>query len=321
MFSLRDYRKGDFEKVIKLHRICFGEKNAVKLKKLFNWLYFENPYCSKGINNLVVEYEGEIIGFLGLIPWKIKLINSGTGIKSKIATFGSSLMTHPEHREKGVSISLLKRWKEKTGICLGLGVHPVAKQREMSVGFKEIDLVRHHVKIMHPLVRSGDQDVKEIKDIEEIRSKMDIFCRKAMADYGILTYRDSTYLGWRYFRHPQKRYKFYAALKGSEVKGYIVLDISEGTFRWGRIIDLFTSKDDDETKRKLLRKSFEHFKREKCTFVRIMTSSDEYARVLKKGWFFSMDLHPKNFVIHSKEPITLDRKKWFINHGDSDIGM
>lgn len=103
--SVRVFEAGDEPRVLELLQDAFGEwprhVAGVEAAEFFHWKYMASPFAPS--IPLVAEADGAVIGFLGLLTWRLKL---GGQLVSTIR--GMDLAVDPAIRRRGASMALIR---------------------------------------------------------------------------------------------------------------------------------------------------------------------------------------------------------------------
>lgn len=98
----------DLRQVAELHRMVFGQGGHGRpdyvdsYERYFREVFLNNPWRDDGLPSLVYEADGRVVGFLGVIPRRMRA--NGQPLRVAIPT---QLMVHPKHRGR-VGVQLVK---------------------------------------------------------------------------------------------------------------------------------------------------------------------------------------------------------------------
>ncbi|MDP1676409.1 MAG: hypothetical protein Q8L88_06040 [Bacteroidota bacterium] len=107
MDLIRPFHSDDIPSVAKLFQKIFRHTNApapASLTSYFADIYLNNPWRHDAINSLVVEQDGIISGFLGAIPFPMRI--NDIPIR---AVIGGNYMIDPDHPNPLAGVKILKK--------------------------------------------------------------------------------------------------------------------------------------------------------------------------------------------------------------------
>lgn len=111
MKGIRPFGESDVSSVIALHCDAFGnprpasEAADAEYRRWLTTVFLENPMRTRGLESIVFEDEGKIIGFLGIVARRLRL--HGTVYRASVC---SNFCVHPERRE-GIGSHLLSHYR------------------------------------------------------------------------------------------------------------------------------------------------------------------------------------------------------------------
>lgn len=220
-------------------------------RKLFEWVYENNPFTDKPLNYLALEGE-RIVGFRGFIPQRFK-VNGKTFIVI-IPTNGT---IHPDHRRKGVFTELsnyslqdisnideiklilsLSPNKAAVGALTKAGYIPLGIREKLYL-FSTLKIMRNSplkkmetegsfVTVNGPDLRTEFTREPRIKGISELIASVS-------SGEKIENVRDTLFYEWRFVQSPHDTFFLYC-MDGDELVGYMALERHDITFR--SIMDL-----------------------------------------------------------------------------------
>ena len=122
--------------------------------------------------------------------------------------------------------------------------------------------------------------------VDEFDKRIDELWEMTNHQYKIIVKRDCEHLNWRYSSKSGLNYKKFIALRDGAIKGYVILRKAEaGEINFGKIVDIYTSREDRKTIHDLIRYSINYFGRD-VLMIDCMSSIKEYAEVLRKNGFY-----------------------------------
>jgi GNAT superfamily N-acetyltransferase len=166
-------------------------------------------------------------------------------------------------------------------------------------------------------------DTVNVVSIERFGDDADQLWSKAAEGYAFAVVRDSRYLNWRFADCPTP-YKMWRALRGGATAGFIVISKNRHN-TVGRVIDLFTEKNDMEAARALLATGMgnllESGIREVSTWTLQGDAGSAAHALLRRAFPFrrKKHLHLAFRILAGKEvSLPLTSQNWHFTVGDSD---
>jgi len=234
MFKIRKTEDKDIESLINLFRISFGKKIT---PSYWLWKYHNSPW---GAVSYVVTYQKKLIAHYG-------------GIKLKFQYKGDILwayqfcdvMTHPDYRAKIFTkyppiIQAGKRFymEYKMDFAFGFPSERHAKLQSLALkgeGFKRICLfekdINHKNNQTKCLKKYNNYSIEILSKLWQATSKY--LCLSIV--------KDSKYLKWRYYEHPDNKYFIIPIKKGilKKICGICIVSTNEDVLN---ILDFFLYK-------------------------------------------------------------------------------
>ena len=341
-WSVRIYKEGDEEEILKLRKLCFGSAN------LDEWIWeFKNSPLDSLM--MVAESEGQIVGFLSYLFVKMKVKNEI--LKGSIVC---DAMVHPDFRRKGLWRTLNKiLWEEAekkgNGISYSFRKRASALLKEQSAICRVPVLVKFFDTYEEMKKRVGNQFLAKIlsifansifrffyrtkkcppvknlvlSEITEPDDRINSFWVEASTAFKIAIVRDKEYLKWRYFQRPNSNFKVLLAEEGSEILGYIVFSVQRTPDdKIGYIIDIITHPDRPEIIQFLISKAVDRIRKEKVSLILCkMMKNNAYYKVFRENGFFKI---LGSYLIVRADPSKVpemfvkDPNNWYLTFGDSD---
>jgi predicted GNAT family N-acyltransferase len=166
--------------------------------------------------------------------------------------------------------------------------------------------------------KKGLTDIEAVQNFDE---RIDRLWSLTNNQYDVIVKRDSEFLNWRYSPHTMLDYRKFIATRDDEIKGYSVLRKQEpGERNFGIIVDLYASRDDQQTIEDLIRHALQFFSKD-VTAIACAVSIKEYQKALSNFGFLRME---SAFPIFCCENSSLADKlislkdKCFFTKGDHD---
>jgi hypothetical protein len=134
--------------------------------------------------------------------------------------------------------------------------------------------------------KKGLTDIEAVQNFDE---RIDRLWSLTNNQYDVIVKRDSEFLNWRYSPHTALDYRKFIATRDGEIKGYSILRKQEpGERNFGIIVDLYASRDDQQTMEDLIRHAL-HFFAKDVTAIACAASIKEYQEALLNFGFIKME--------------------------------
>jgi GNAT superfamily N-acetyltransferase len=134
MYEIRSYIDSDLSQVLDILTVLWGDDYEKNLS-YFKWKYYENPYTENPLG-IVAVHDEKIVGFRGFFALKYQL---GGETNEIIVLSPGDTCVHPDHRRKGLSISMLNKameeYKSKFNIFLNLSSNSKSMPGYLKLGF------------------------------------------------------------------------------------------------------------------------------------------------------------------------------------------
>lgn len=221
----------------------------------------------------VGEHNGEIVGYMGLIPVDMKI--GDNLIRGAQAV---DLVVHPNFRRQGMFLEIGKACVKqaienavsffygfpndpayhghlKYGWFYVCDIPHLGRLNKYSFNMGNLKRLRE-IRFSKEFLRSSvtlvanmflnlrvapkmlpNEDLKITSPVS-FDERFDAFWNRVSNRYGVIVVRNARYLRWRYSEKPETDYKVLAAEKGGLIEGYVILSIKESAGRReGSIID------------------------------------------------------------------------------------
>lgn len=317
-WTARAYKPGDEKGILELVKAVWPQavSDDRQWSEGWEWLYMCNPVEPARI--WIAEAGGRIVGLHSLHFMRMT-------VKGEIVKASQALdaMTHPDYRRQGICTTLERRVlkeAEETGAYLVLGFPvPEIYRLHMKCGWRDVCAFNVMLKPLNwgrtlatftrlsnervlrawtatatrvtdlycrgraPSKR-GQLRISELSRFDERVN--DLWCR-IRDEHGIISVRDQEYLNWRYVDTPTQKYKIYAAVKGGQICGYVVLGSRRETdLAVGSVFDIVASLDDRDLLHGLVAKAVAHFREDRMDLVHSkMVASTVYRKAFSSNGF------------------------------------
>jgi hypothetical protein len=314
VFQLREYQDGDIEGIISLYKLCFGKDLG---KEVFIWKYKQSPFGSRGYVGL---FSGNIVAFYGGIKMKFYYKN-----RFLWAYQFCDVMTHPEYRgrlmsKKPLILRLSEAFYENNRMDFAFGFPSVRNARLHVITFKgeAYSFVKLYKKErLEKRLRPLFFDVEEGWDCFFTYEMPEKYLIKE--DDSLQLFKDYSYIVWRYYSSPTKKYRFLVFKRFNRVKGYAIVTIKDG---WLEILDIFT---EGSNLIKIILMAIERYAvnelKEVVGIKAWFHPKEEITNLLKNIGFVSEDGIPFGYKLVNKECGVTDDvffERYFYRMGDYD---
>jgi len=355
----RRYQPGDEVQILQLRRLVFGDGDEQRnAESYWRWEFRDNP-AGDGRIWLAVAAD-KIVGQYAVIPVRMQYCG-----EVMMGSLSLDTMTHPDFRRQAVFATLannLYEELERESIPVTYGfpnensvegfvtkldwmyvrslpvfVKPLDVSRIVGRFLGDRSLAYLIGKVSNPLARllfrpthAFQGERSKLKWIERFDARMDGFWEQVAARRRIAAVRDSTYLNWRYFDNPGRRYWAVVAERDGEILGYVILRCMEQfELRGGVIVDLGALPDREPVLGALLVEAEGFFREQRSDLVACLISGDdEYSGLLRrsgylplprklgfKEWHFGCRVHSP--ALNSE--FFGDPANWYVTFGDTDV--
>jgi len=355
---IRQLKPDDMDKILDLLRTRFESdaEHAEKRTLLMEWCAFRNPFADDEPTYFIAEDRGDIVAHLGRMP-TIFIING----KHQKGYYIHDLYVNPEYREKGMgfflSISLYKAIEESSRFfCCLIWTSDLNLKMQRSRGYYELKagcylkvlnpaeilrrLLRKKtlVKMLNPiLTRILDvidliilrliPSYRKITKIDRFDSRFDDFYQSILHKIGICSYKQSSYLNWKFIDRPFSKTTVFAAQEKGQMKGVVIISPHLGGKEYpeGMILDIIADPEDKRTIVSLIKASVSYFRRQKVFSIRCCLTDRRFIKILRRFLFFSLP-RGEPFMLANMErfeqrEILTDINNWFITYSESDVLM
>lgn len=169
--------------------------------------------------------------------------------------------------------------------------------------------------------RTKRESRTQIREVERFGDEIDQLWNATSHEFDVIAKRDQRFLNWRFTANTQLDYRSFIATRDGETRGYIVLRKCKPIEQhFGIIVDLFTSRDDEETLEDLIVHAIRFFGR-KVVAIECAASVREYQKALSRlGFLERRKMVPIFLSTDSAVRDKLDelKSRWFLTKGDQD---
>ncbi len=346
-YRYRRYRDGDRDGLVALYGQVFGPQVGSNAERIWNWKFLENPLTPpEGPLVDVLEHEGRIVGMNGGIWTRFKI-----GSSTVPGIWSCDSQVHPDHRRASVGFF---QHVEQTAHVTKLGTPNADMYKVAKAAGGIVDLGRFtNLKLILDLdsllrseghnallakaagvgnamlnkgwnifARPDESPGLAVTEIPAFTAEFDELWRRVSGGYEGIMVRDALFLTWRFDRCPNRTYRRYAATRGGELVGYIVVRefVRHGSRR-ALVVDYLVAVDDREALDGLVRQAVTDLRAAGVDLVTFPLSSmrlDHIAMLRRHGFLFARE---RRHVVASRiagdaDPGGVD--SWFFTLADAD---
>ena len=168
------------------------------------------------------------------------------------------------------------------------------------------------------VARAGDT----VAEVARFDPSHDATWQQLAATYAVTLARDAAFLNWRYFDHPNLKYRVVIAARDGGATGYMVWRPSNQGEKRAVIPDFLVAKGDVATFERMLAQVIVEIAAAKCSSLSILTSQPWAERSLRTFGFYPRGARNTWVVAgwrgHISEATLDDPAAWHVVLGDSD---
>ena len=336
---IRPMKDDEYPIIVSIIYNVFGHHTPDEWRTLLKWRYENNP-AREGCPHhyFVGEVNKEIIGVIGLIPYRIKISNDIVSIVSPI-----DLAVKQEARSKGYGRKIRTRILDKgiSPFLMSTSCNIHTNKLSLSSGGKEI--IEGKKKFIKPLrtknfierklskskytkfllnnfalyimsipfdiifkIKNHFSTYSKISDasIENIvffDSRFDAFWEQISEDYPVLIVRDSAYLNWRYCEYPFNRFHSFCLTRNNKILGFAVfyMGIDENELKFTSILELLTPKNSYNIFEHILHEIIIRSIQGDCDCIITITSDKSIQKILQKYGFRIKEIDFSPYTYHN----------------------
>lgn len=340
-FRVRRYLPQDREHLVRLVGLVWGQEMSDRLSRIWDWKYEQNPQNPPGgHNSLVMEFQGEPVGFMGYLSADIQI-----GDRIVPMAWGSELSVNPKYRGNGwLVLKYVTEHSER--ICAGSSIpHKIYLIYKRlggvdvlsSVSLKRVLRVRRFLGskrrnpvavlgasvvltaafFLQSLLRSRPGTRKgQVEPVTRFDEGFDEFWERARRGYDVLTVRTAAVLNWRFCDCPIRDYDVFALRRDGRVDGYVVTRWEDDDgLRRGYLVDLLVERADAVGFNHLVHVALKHLRGQGVdvvSFVCAGGSADLIKRLRLNGFLFTSP--GTKFIAHPGGTRQFDRDVAHLDH-------
>jgi predicted N-acetyltransferase YhbS len=355
-WRLKQYSPSDREGVFQLRTAVYGEAFP---EADWVWKFESSPLQPARI--YLAESEGMIVGLRIFTYREVKVLND-----VRLSVLAVDGMVHPDFRRRGIWSALVReglRRLRAEGIHLALcfvGPHRHTYAGFCKLGWSDVGSIPLLAKPLrlggflsryvrsqrvqssanrfsrflagtHRSKRSPKVSGLSIEGIQSFDGRFDRLWEEVSRQAMVSLVRDQKYLNYRYRDRPGETYAQFAACRGEDLEGYIVVRRSLQMFDLsiGLIMDMGTTGGTDVAL-SLVNEAVRYLDEQEVDAIGcLMMKHSPYYGVLRRAGFLPVparfnprDYHPVVEADPSRFPsaVMRDRSNWYFTWGDFDVG-
>ncbi len=344
-WSLRLYREGDEEQILKLYRTILNESRD---SQWWKWMCRDSPAGPAAI--MLAETQQGLIGQHANLPVFIKI-----GGQTTLGSHGFGVMVHPDYRRQGI-FKAMGIELNKTTATRHRSISYGSPNDQSRPGFTKWlhNIVMFEIPLLVRIVdwgtvlkgrykipafigsllghawerltfrtipspRSAGLVMEQVSSFDE---SLDKFWLKASQLKPIMVVKDMKYLNWRYVAKPGNDYRIFLAKRPGETAGYIVVKLEKGDPARGFIVDLLALPGEEGAAEALIIRAIKYLKGEGAAMVFCAMMEDTpYYRILRKLGFMRRPgerLNVRIFDPSITEEFVTNPANWYYVAGEDD---
>lgn len=324
--QIKQFHEEEKEEAFELFEKVFNRKIT---EEFWNWR-FNNKEFGESIRYLMWE-DQKLIGNYVVHPIPLKIHNDVEKV-----LFSLNVMTHPNHRGKGIFIKLAqviyqRAIKSKYKLAIGFPNQSSYKIHFNKIGWINFGKLPEFYKNIESPIMNIQINKFEIKQINEFDTRIDKIWFLHKNDFKYLIPRTKDYLNWRFTNHPKYQFEGYPPTEyfcfiieeNDEPMAYFVLK------KFGtdicHIVDYFGFLN-KEIMEEMISFGIAFFKEKKMRrlslWVPFSLKNKDTINVLEKFGFkqkFSEAYFGIRLFGDTLDKSVTDKKQWFITMSDSDV--
>lgn len=307
--------------------------------QFWNWRQ-KSTLVSGGETAAIAKEEDEMVGCVGIVPASVTLKD----LRIRASWQQDSLVLKTM-RGKGVGKKLVIDGAKTWDLILAKGTNKAMYGLRKSLGFIDVPNSNYLLLVYRPRplskrVREGLLEyflylwktifpapkINSLIKIEKIYTfdkSFNILAEKLSEANELRIYKDSTYLNWRYFQCPGKKYTVFKAYGNNSVAA-IVLNVTGNQADEGWIVDMICHNKNKEGAFVLIKKALDFFADQGVFRIWVFATMPS-----ARKWFYRFGFVPTGktphftFLKDEKGPDRLKFEKinWDFWHGDGDVEL
>lgn len=238
-FIARPYRDDDEPRVLELWRLAFGRDLE---PEVWRWKYADNPFGRRILLCLDRDDGAALVMYSG-VPYRA----AWRGRRVEIVQL-MDIMSHPDSRKTGLFVKAAELFFELFAggdSVLYYGI-PGRYHFEIGARYLKYSELQSGVAFLSGEVAALARRVPRLRGsvavLDHASSELDRAWAANQRHYPLAAVRDAAFVDWRFFRHPNRRYRVFLYRTGlrRRVTGSAVIGIEDGA---ARLVDVLMPPD------------------------------------------------------------------------------
>jgi hypothetical protein len=209
---------------------------AAAKRATFDWQFCDNPHNDGRSPFFLAIADAEVVGVNGMMP--IRIIHRGA---HRMAGWSCDSRVSDRFRGRGIVVELVRRQQDEVGIMLGYGITDSMDRALTKVGWDTSrELAAYFFYAHEPGAKGALKNLRTriyrasgrifrravaeitVQSNADFGPEVDELWARSAPTYCGAVERDAAYLNWKYRRHPQLSYCWYAARQQGKLVGLLV---------------------------------------------------------------------------------------------------
>ena len=332
--ELEALKAGEEKKLLNFYRE-FHERGE-KIATYWQWRQKEK-YTVRIGTDYVAKFNGRIVGAMGINP----VIHTYKGDKI-VACYHRDTLISPAMRGRGLVKKLLEVASNQWNMVLGKGSNEIMYKVRKSFGWQDVPNSDNMAFVLKPwptgkslrirlfhlllfvwgtaLCSIYSKQSTSCYEVSKFDDKFDDLANNLSKNDKFKIYKNSSYLNWRYFNCPEKKYTVLRTIDNN-IAGAIVLRLPKKKTEEAWIVDCICDSANVKCLRELFSEALKQAKRAGVSKILVFATLPDFRKILSKFGFVSIKRSPKfTYIINSDHILTnkINHIKWDFWHGDSD---
>ena len=322
-YPLMSAKKEDLDTIVDIYTTVWNPKETKEqLRERFYKRFFQNPY-SKGFESITVcKDKGRIIGYGGLLNFKLSYHG-----QILPAAYSIDVAILSDYQAAGVGFLLINYLRNQKAVSMDANMNPAAKNLAQRMGGRDIRLCYYLRRWIRPAdaLRGWRNPLFKVEECAGFDSRFDEFWQKNAGKGVIIGDRCHRILKWHYEITSTRKYHIFTLNYDKELVGYIIATTASliGGLKKGIFIDyLFGNLSESVIKDFVLYVAYKLL-RKRCICIDTVATQMYWPTVFKITGFEKKQETPDfmaypNQITEGKDDLW-NGKYWHLTLGDSDF--
>jgi hypothetical protein len=224
---------------------------------------------------------------------------------------------------RGSTFEGYRKKEPEIGFCFP---NQVVRKTYLRTVWLDIPIFFKYSKSVTPGYLKSQDIASELKFslIKSFDSRWDRLWRRFSASFSLVVLRDHSYLNWRYFKNPDRKYIVFLISIRNEIKGYLVVREQESFGKKvGHIVDFLMEPQNKKLDNIFINKAIAFLALRGCSSVDAHVSHKRYKDIFLDLGFKEEKVDLFMFLPFPKllKKFSRNKNQWFITSGDGDFEM